>query len=66
MVKKDNQFMVRVESDVVRVNSYLVTANSKAEAKAIVKSGLIEPDNTDFDLYLYKSDRYKIYKLEEK
>ena len=63
MVKKDNQFLVRVESDVIRTDSYLVTASSKAKAKAMVESGSLNPDNTDFDQY--KEDRYEVCKLGE-
>ena len=63
MVKKDNQFLVRVESNIIKTVSYLVTASSKAKAMAMVKSGSLTPDNTDYDQY--KEDDYEVCKLSD-
>ena len=41
-------FEVFVESNVLRTDSYLVSAKSEAEAKSLVESGLLEPDDTRY------------------
>jgi len=41
-------FEVFVESRVVRTDSYLVIAKSEGEAKSLVESGLLEPDDTRY------------------
>jgi len=64
------QFEVQVSSDIichyVRTDSYLVTAKSEAEAKALVESGLLEPDHTNYDDWLTnEKPNYEVINLGE-
>ena len=57
------KFEVQVSSDIVRTDSYLVTAKSEAEAKALVESGLLEPDDTRYDDWLtHEEPNYEVIK----
>ena len=57
------KFEVQVSSDIVRTDSYLVTAKSEAEAKALVESGLLEPDDTRYDDWLTNEEpNYEVVK----
>ena len=60
------QFEVQVSSDIVKTDSYLVTAKSEAEAKALVESGLLEPDDTRYDDWLTNEEpNYEVINLGE-
>ena len=57
------KFEVQVSSDIVRTDSYLVTAKSEGEAKALVESGLLEPDDTRYDDWLTNEEpNYEVIK----
>lgn len=57
------KFEVQVSSDIVRTDSYLVTAKSEAEAKSLVESGLLEPDDTRYDDWLTNEEpNYEVIK----
>ena len=57
------KFEVQVSSDIVRTDSYLVTAKSEGEAKSLVESGLLEPDDTRYDDWLTNEEpNYEVIK----
>ena len=59
------KFEVQVSSNIVRTDSYSVTAKSEGEAKSLVESGLIEPNNTRYDDKVnefYKVIKYGVVK----